>query len=288
MPVGRERDRLGEASGGSELPARSGALAGGTPSLAAEPPRKRPPKKTLVSKLPAVVESAASDRELLREVVDYCHQTLWESEEALAYLEKRGIRDEELIKRFRLGFANRTLSYRLPSRNQRTGGQLREALERVGIFRASGHEHLNRLAHHPGLRRERRGGGAVRAENHHALAQRDAAAPVLAGSHRGVWNWQALRETKEVILCESLNRCVHILVCGLSQRDGSVRGGRIYGDHWAAFERRGIERVRIAFDRTRLESGRRKSLGRSFRSVGWRAAGWFFRKEWTPTPTPWR
>ena len=49
----------------------------------------------------------------------------------------------ELIDRFRLGYANRTLGYRLP---ERTGWPVRRSarqLQRVGILRESGHEHFN-------------------------------------------------------------------------------------------------------------------------------------------------
>jgi DNA primase len=45
-----------------------------------------------------------------------------------------------MIARFQLGFANRTLTYRLPARGRT---QLRERLERLGILRESGHEHFN-------------------------------------------------------------------------------------------------------------------------------------------------
>ena len=58
----------------------------------------------------------ADDYELLGQVVDYYHATLKESPEALAYLERRGLRSSEAIERFKLGFANRTLGYRLPAK----------------------------------------------------------------------------------------------------------------------------------------------------------------------------
>lgn len=53
----------------------------------------------------------ADDRGLLRDVVGYYHQTLTQSPEALRYLEQRGLRSAEMIARFQLGFANRTLAY---------------------------------------------------------------------------------------------------------------------------------------------------------------------------------
>jgi DNA primase len=90
--------------------------------------------------LPAAFAADAGDRELLHQVVRYYHDTLKQSPEALAYLEKRGLHSSEMIDHFQLGFANRTLTYRLPS-----GGRtkLRERLQEIGILRASGHEHFN-------------------------------------------------------------------------------------------------------------------------------------------------
>lgn len=92
-----------------------------------------------------VVSAAASadDAALLRSVVDYYHATLRQSPEALAYLAKRGLEHPELIAHFRLGFANRTLGYGLPSMQVKAGAAQRGALQRVGIYRESGHEHFN-------------------------------------------------------------------------------------------------------------------------------------------------
>ena len=44
---------------------------------------------------------------------------------------------------FKLGHANRTLSYRLPTKERKEGAELRGRLQRLGVFRASGHEHFN-------------------------------------------------------------------------------------------------------------------------------------------------
>src|SRR5262249_37927821 len=106
----------------------------GLPSLAAFPekPRGRQQgkvaKQTTTPKLPALLERSADDDVLLGQVVDYYHETLKQSVEALAYLEKRGLQSSEMIERFRLGFANRTLAYRLPQKNRKTGAELRGRL----------------------------------------------------------------------------------------------------------------------------------------------------------------
>src|SRR5690606_10198380 len=86
---------------------------------------------------------AAADQVLLDQVIEFYHETLKASPEALAYLDRRGLGKMELIERFKLGYANRTLAYRLAPKQYKAGADLRSALQRVGILRDSGHEHLN-------------------------------------------------------------------------------------------------------------------------------------------------
>jgi DNA primase len=85
----------------------------------------------------------ADDQELLDQVIGFYQQTLLQSPEALAYLDKRGIADRELIERFRLGFANRTLGLRLPVKQLKAGAEIRGRLQKLGVLRESGHEHFN-------------------------------------------------------------------------------------------------------------------------------------------------
>jgi hypothetical protein len=98
-------------------------------------------KASTVQKLPGLLERDAEDDLLLRRVVDYYHETLKESPEALGYLEGRGLKSAEMIERFKLGFANRTLGYRLPAKTRQEGAEIRERLQKLGILRESGHEH---------------------------------------------------------------------------------------------------------------------------------------------------
>ena len=100
-------------------------------------------KRATVRVLPPPVTLDADDRALLVQVVDYYHQTLKTSSEALAYLQSRGLNHPELIETFKLGFANRTLGLRLPDKLRKAGADIRSRLERIGVYRASGHEHFN-------------------------------------------------------------------------------------------------------------------------------------------------
>jgi len=105
--------------------------------LSEELPRERDGRKvaktSTVRKLAAPVESQAGDAKLLEQVVSYYHATLKDSPEGLGYLEGRGLRSAELVERFRLGFANRTLGYRLPQKNRQAGAELRGRLQALGV-----------------------------------------------------------------------------------------------------------------------------------------------------------
>ena len=85
----------------------------------------------------------ADDRQSLRDVVGFYHETLKESPEALRYLESRSLTHPEMIDRFQLGFANRKLGLTLPEKNRQAGAEMRGRLQSLGILRESGHEHMN-------------------------------------------------------------------------------------------------------------------------------------------------
>ncbi len=107
------------------------------------PVEGQPPERSTVVKLAPPVEAEAGDAELLGQVAGFYHQTLKESADVQAYLAKRGLDDAETVERFRIGYANRTLGYRLPDKQRVAGKELRGRLQAVGILRSSGHEHFN-------------------------------------------------------------------------------------------------------------------------------------------------
>ena len=102
-----------------------------------------PPRASSVPKLPPPVTAATDEQAVLRQVVAYYHATLTQAPEARRYLAGRGLQSAELCAHFQLGYANRTLGYRLPQKNRRAGAALRGSLQRLGILRASGHEHFS-------------------------------------------------------------------------------------------------------------------------------------------------
>jgi|688.fasta_scaffold46741_3 DNA primase len=194
------------------------------------------------------VSETREDAELLGEVVDYYHATLKRTPEALAYLERRGLVHPELVDAFRLGFADRTLGYRLPEKSRKAGAEIRGRLQGVGVLRESGHEHL-------------RGSLVIpitdphgRVLNLYGRKIRDdlrAGTPdhlYLPGPHRGVFNPAAL-SSEELILTEALIDALTFWCAGYRHVTSAYGAGGFTEGLLEAIVGAGVKRVLIAFDR---------------------------------------
>ncbi len=189
----------------------------------------------------------AGAQQLLDEVIGFYHQTLLASPEALAYLERRGLADREAIERYRLGFANRTLGYRLPVKQLKAGAELRGRLQQIGLLRESGHEHFNGCLVMPILNEQ----GEV-TEVYGRKITENVNPPLhlyLPGPHRGIWNVHGLPGQSEVILCEALIDALTFWCAGYRNVTAAYGVEGLTDDHLAGFTRYGIRRVLIAFDR---------------------------------------
>jgi DNA primase catalytic core len=208
-----------------------------------------PPKHSTVRKLPTPLERNAEDAKLLIQVIEYYHETLLTSPEALDYLQRRGIGTEAALETFKLGYANRTLGYRLPASNRVEGAALRGQLQRIGLMRDSGHEHLSGSIVIPVTAPS----GEVtevygRKINDH-LREGTPKHLYLPGAHRGVWNEAALVASKEIILCEALIDALTFWCAGYRNVTASYGVEGFSPDHLAAFKAHGTLRVLIAYDR---------------------------------------
>jgi DNA primase len=182
-------------------------------------------------------------------VVAFYHETLKESPEALRYLELRGLTHPEMMGHFRIGFANRTLGYRVPDKNRREGAELRGRLQRLGIIRDSGHEHFMGSVVFPVLSLE---GSVTEIYGRKINDNLRAGTPMhtyLPGQHRGVWNEEALIASKEIILCESIIDAFTFWCAGHRNVTASYGVNGFTEDHKAAFTKHGVKNVWIAYDR---------------------------------------
>ncbi len=89
------------------------------------------------------LDPMADDQKLLALVTDFYHKTLLESDAARSYLKERGLDHPALIDHFMLGYSERSLGLKLPGKETKAGRAIRERLQKIGLFRDTGHEHLN-------------------------------------------------------------------------------------------------------------------------------------------------
>ena len=226
----------------------------------------KPVKQSTVPKLPAPVSLEADDQVLLNQVIAYYHATLKQSPEALAYLKSRGLDHPELIERFKLGYANRTLGLRLPDKNRVAGAEIRTRLQTLGIVRESGHEHFNGSLIVPvlsdtGLVSEVYG-RKIR-DDLRAGTPKHLYLPRPEERNRGVFNLVALQASQEIILCEALIDAMTFWCAGYRNVTSGYGAGVLTDEHLDAFKRYGTQRVLIAFDRDQAgETGAAKAAER--------------------------
>jgi DNA primase len=214
-----------------------------------------PPVRASVRKLAAPVafdapRTESGDAALLAQVMGYYHQTLKQSPEALDYLAARGLSHPELIAHFGLGYADRTLGLRLPEKNRKAGADIRGRLERIGLYRASGHEHFTGSLVVPVVDEA---GAVTEVYGRKIRNNLRAGTPLhlyLPGPHRGVWNLPGIAASGgEVILTEALIDAMTFWVAGFRNVTAAYGAGGFTDDHLAAFKAHGVGRVLIAYDR---------------------------------------
>jgi DNA primase len=225
------------------------------PSLVAEA-RAKPnaqkglvPRKGTTKKLEAPIDREAEDGVLLEQVLTFYQAALRDSPEALAYLEKRGLKSSELAAHFRLGFSNRTLGYRLPYSNRKEGAELRGRLEKLGLYRSSGHEHFAGSLVVPVFDES---GEVVEMYGRKVTPRLRKGTPshlYLPGPHRGVFNSAGVVASEEVILCESVIDAMTFWCAGFRNVTASYGTEGFTDDHRKAFFESGVKKVLIAYDR---------------------------------------
>jgi DNA primase catalytic core len=208
-----------------------------------------PVKTSPIRRLPSPVAFDANDQALLNQAMAHYHANLKNAPEALAYLKARGIDHPEAIERFRIGFSNRTLGLTLPNKHAKAGADIRGRLERVGIFRATGHEHFAGSLVIPVLDEAGNVREAYARKIRDDLRTGTPTHLYLPGPHHGVWNVAALQEHKEIILCEALIDALTFWCAGYVNVTAAYGVEGFTQDHLEAFRRYGTERVLIAYDR---------------------------------------
>ena len=228
-------------------------LLSGGGKAAFENAKTQPVKSGTRQKLPCPLDAEVDDSALLDQVADYYHERLRQSKAALDYLASRGLDDEELVRRFRIGFADRTLGLRLPDRTRKEGAALRARLQDLGVFRKeSGHEHFNGSIVFPIVKSEPDGRIDHVAEIYgrkitKGLRKGTPDHLYLPGPHHGIFNPEALQHP-ELILCESVIDALSFVRHGMESATCIYGTQGFTGELFEAIKAANLDAVRIAYD----------------------------------------
>jgi DNA primase catalytic core len=207
-----------------------------------------PVKRATTQKLEPFAADA-DDAAMLARVTAFYHATLKQSPEALDYLASRGLNHPDLIDTFSLGYANRSLGYRLPMKNRQAGAEIRGQLQQLGILRKSGHEHLTGSLVVPVTDEQGQVCQMYGRKIRDDLRKGTPTHLYLPAPHRAVWNLAGLIKTEEVILCESLIDAMSFWCAGYRNVTCSYGTNGFTDAHREAFQCHDVRRVLIAYDR---------------------------------------
>ena len=139
--------------------------------------------------------------ELLETVVSHYHESLLSSKEARTYLEKRKLWNPDLVKAFRLGFADGSLVERLGR------SPLKKDLRTLGILTGSGREMMKYCIVVPILN-----GSAV--ANLYGRKVEGTQHLYLPGPRHGLFNASGAKDAPRLVLCESTLDALSLLILG--------------------------------------------------------------------------
>jgi DNA primase catalytic core len=198
---------------------------------------------------PVLVDPATelADHALLKHVADFYHQTFLNDPKAMKYLEQRKCFHPEAVKLFRIGYANRTLGYRVPATTVE-GKKLKAQLQRLGILRESGHEHLTGSVVIPVLDAL---GNVAQMYGRKVTPKLREGTPLhlyLPGDHKAVWNAGALRGQKEWLLCEALIDALTLWCAGYRNVTASYGVNGFTPAHWQLLSELKPERIVLCYD----------------------------------------
>jgi DNA primase len=181
---------------------------------------------------------AASKAALLSRVVDHYHRTFYERNDAQEYLAKRGLTDVDLLKVFKVGYADGSL-LKLVGKSTDVHAQL----VALGVITKEGRELLGGCVVFPIP-------DAISGE-WTTLYGRGLRTPrhcYLSGPLRGVLNFQAAKSASEVILAESVIDALSFVQAGITTAIPLYGTNGFTADHFDVLKREGVTRVILALD----------------------------------------
>jgi DNA primase catalytic core len=174
----------------------------------------------------------------LSTVSDHYHKRFCESREAREYLEKRGIRSPEIMRRFKIGFADGSILSMV------SNGQ-KGKLKSLGILSEAGREHFHGSLVFPISDAV---GNTVGLYGRRISDDGKLKHLYLPGRHHGVFNRKASKAFGEIILTEAIIDALSLVAMGLENVQACYGTGGFTDEHLEALRADRVKTLIVAFD----------------------------------------
>lgn len=198
----------------------------------------------------------------------FYQKALASSKEAMAFLcEQRGL-SQQIIKKFGLGYCNRSLGRTLPDGDHFEGAMIRGALQRYGLLKPNGHELFRGCIVIPV--RDPDGRLVDMYGRKIAKYQRRKALFHLRMSTVNPWlfNPAALQRHKQILLCSSPIEALTLLTRGIETVVSTMGLGNFNEFHINQLLDNDVRKVTVIFANTQLGNRYRKTMMDDIASAG--------------------
>jgi len=193
---------------------------------------------------------------LLNRVIEFYHTAFTEDPRAKEYLVKRGITDNTVFSDFRIGFANGTLINVLPG-----DGDVYEQLKEIGVLTSKGDEHFYGYVTFPLYDLDGHPAGIYGRRMNEMVTGSVPDHLYLPGARHGLFNRQAAKAHKEIILTESIIDGLTLINAGIKNTIPCYGTNGFTDDHLILLKQNSVETVYLCFDAD--ESGQKAMQGAS-------------------------
>jgi DNA primase len=158
----------------------------------------------------------------------------------MEYLKSRGIIDNSIFSDFQIGFSNGTLLNTIPDE-----GDILDSLKQIGILNDKGHEMFYGAAVFPVFDENKDCVGLYGRR----ITEGETVHLYLHGPRRGVFNHQAAKKSKSLILTESIIDALTLYNAGFKDVIPCYGVNGLTEDHLSLFARHQTKEVYICFDK---------------------------------------
>ncbi|CAB1065845.1 DNA primase DnaG [Olavius sp. associated proteobacterium Delta 1] len=223
--------------------------------------------KKSARKKPSKKQAGLSARllKLLKRVIEFYHTAFCEDPRARQYLNQRGITDNTIFSDFNIGFANDTLLNALPGE-----GDVYEQLKQIGVLTSKGNEHFYGYVTFPLYDMQGNPAGIYGRRLDEMVTGNVSDHLYLPGARYGLFNRQAVKSHKQIILTESIIDSITLINAGIKNTLACYGTNGFTAEHLKLLKHYEVAAVYICFDADDAGKQATQSVSASLQAEGLR------------------